>query len=342
MPPAVPPPLQIPAMLILNARDVSRTLPMADAVAAMKTAFAALSQGRALAPPRAHLDIEPHAGITLVMPAFVADEHAQALAVKVVSVFPGNCERDLPMIQGAVVAIDAETGAPLALIDGAALTGVRTAAASGAATDLLAREDSTRLAVIGAGVQARTHIEAVCAVREIDSLRIFNRTKAKAEKLAASLADCDFAPANLEVASSVSEAVAEADVVCSTTSAKEPLFADLDIKPGTHINAVGSFTADCAEVPSETVVRSLVVVDNREAAWEEAGDLIQPREAGLITTDHIHADIGELVIGSRPGRTDAAQVTFFKSVGVAVQDAVAARVTLDNAQRLGIGQKVDW
>ncbi len=329
-------------MLILNADDVRRALPMQDAIEAMKQAFAALSAGRAIVPPRAHLQMDRNAGISLFLPAYVdSDDPAeQALTIKAVSLFDHNQSRGLARTQAAVLVLDPATGCPVAVLEGATLTGIRTAAASGAATDLLAREDSRKLAVFGAGVQARTHIEAVCAVREIEDIAVYGLTAAKVDRLVDEMR-CRVT-GRLHSASSPQEAARDADIICATTTSSTPIFSDADIRTGTHINAVGSYKPVNREVPAETVVRSRVVVDSREAAWEEAGDLIQPLEAGQITRDHIHAELGEIVFGEKAGRMSSEQITFFKSVGIAVQDAFAAKVALVNAKAMGIGQAVDW
>ena len=331
-------------MLILNAADVRTALPMPLAIDAMKQAFAAFSSGKALVPPRIHLPIARHSGVSLIMPSFVdADSTAdQALAVKVVSLFDGNQERGLARIQAAVVVFEPDTGRPVALLDGAMLTAIRTAAASGAATDLLARQDSRTLALFGAGVQARTHVFAMCAARPIERIFVCGRSPSNVAALMAWFAERKTISAEFIAAESSQQALADADIVCCTTTSKEPIFNDADLKPGVHINAVGSYTPQAREVPPETVRRALVVVDSRHAAWEEAGDLIQPRDAGLIDEQHIHAELGELVLESRPSRSRDDQITFFKSVGLAVQDAVAARFALENASRLGLGQNVDW
>ncbi len=331
-------------MLILNAVDIRQALPMPLAIEAMKQAFAAFSEGKALVPPRIHLPIAPHSGISLIMPSFVdaATRSEQALAVKVVSLFEGNHARGLAHIQAAVVVLEPDTGRPVALLEGAMLTALRTAAASGAATDLLARRDCRTVALFGAGVQAITHLFAMCAVRPIETILICGRTPSNVAALIAKFAGRPAIPAELIAVDSPQQALADADIVCCTTTSKTPIFDDADLKPGVHINAVGSYTPQAREVPPETVCRSLVVVDSRNAAWDGAGDLIQPMQAGLVGRDHIHAELGELVLGRKRGRTDDQQITLFKSVGLAVQDAVAARVALENAARLKVGQEVAW
>jgi ornithine cyclodeaminase len=331
-------------MLLLDADDVRRALPMRAAVATMKRAFAALSAGAAVVPHRAALPLTRNRGVTLVMSSYLDAEQPaeQALAVKVVSLFDGNPARGLARVQATVLLIEADTGRPEALLDGAALTAIRTAAASGAATDLLARRDARTLAVLGAGVQARSHVEAVCAVRDIETVWIYGPTPAKVACLVRELADRPDLPARFVAARSATEALAGADVVCATTTARSPVFRDADVRPGTHINAVGSYTPEAAEVPPETVARARVVVDSREASWIEAGDLIQPLRSGRIGRDHVVAELGELVLGREPGRTSPEEITLFKSVGVAVQDAAAARVAVDRARAEGLGRSLPW
>lgn len=328
-------------MLVLSAADVRRALPMKVAIEAMKRAFAALSGGRAVVPTRAHLPVRPHDGVSLVMPAFVEDPAGDALATKVVSLFSGNPGRGLPLIQAAVLALDPETGRPVALLEGAALTAIRTGAASGAATDLLARPEGRTVAILGAGVQARTQLEAVCTVRACDTVWVYDPAPDRVKAFVTDMAGEGPVPADVRAAGSAREALAHADIVCAATTAKDPVFADADLKTGAHVNAVGSYQPEVVEVPAETVVRALVVVDSREAALAETGDLIEPIRKGLITEDHVHAELGELVLGSRPGRTSVDQVTLFESVGVAVQDAVAAKAAVDSAEQLGLGQRVE-
>jgi len=329
-------------MRVLNADEVRRALPMAAAIEAMRQAFAALSAGRAVVPPRTRLPVEAHDGESLVMPAFVRDEQGDALAVKVVSLFDRNPERGIARIQAAVVALDPQTGRPEALLEGAALTAIRTGAASGLATDLLARPDSRTAAIFGAGVQARTQLEAVCTVRKIETARVYDPRPGAAESFAAEMAGSGPVPGDLHPAADPRQAAADADVICTATTSAAPVFADDDLKSGTHINAVGSYQPHVQEVPPETVLRARVVVDSRQAALDETGDLIQPIRQGLITAEHIHAEIGEIVLGRAEGRGSPDQITLFESVGLAVQDALAARTALRRAEQLGLGRQVAW
>jgi ornithine cyclodeaminase len=259
--------------------------------------------------------------------------------LKVVSVFPHNPARHgLPSIHALVVLIDAETGRPAAVLDGTYLTALRTGAASGAATRILARPDARVLAMFGAGAQAPAQVQAVCAVRPIERVWVVNRTRARAEALIQALRAQGIA-AELRVAPSAAAALAEADVVCCATSSPTPLFDDADLRPGTHLNGVGAFTPHMAEVPPAAVARARVFVDQRTAAWAEAGDLIQARDAGLLDERGV-VELGQVIAGQAPGRTSDTEITFFKSVGNAVQDVAVAQIALAEAARLGLGMEV--
>ena len=324
---------------VLRANDVRAALPMPDAIRAMKDAFRQFSSGQADVPLRARLEVPESGGVSLFMPAFLHE--TGDLAVKAVSVFPRNIERSLPTIHALVIAFDAKTGAPAALIEGAALTALRTGAASGAATDLLARPESSRLAVFGSGAQARTQIEAVCAVRPIHEVLVFSLDPDGAGRMAADLQGRTASRARIRLADSAEEAVAQADVVCTATTSSKPVFPDGALSAGTHINAIGAFTPEMQEIDPATVARARIFVDSRQAALSEAGDLIQPIRQGLITEASIVAELGEVVAGTRPGRTSPEEITLFKSVGLAVQDAVAAGAILRRAEAEGLGKLIE-
>ncbi|MBM4035350.1 MAG: ornithine cyclodeaminase family protein [Planctomycetes bacterium] len=327
----------------LSARDVAQALPMAAAIEAMRSAFRQLSDGQAVAPPRIYIEAAPIAGNglpphgdALFMPSYIPAEGR--MGMKIVTIYPGNAALGLPLIQAIVVVLDAATGAPLAVMDGASLTAIRTGAASGAATDLLARPDAAVAAIFGAGPQARTQLEGVCAVRPPREARVHDPDAGRAAAFAAEMAER--LGIAVSVAASPSQALAGADVVCTATTSREPVFSDSDIASGTHINAVGSYKPHVREVPEETVCRALVVVDHLPAALAEAGDLLIPIQKGLIGPESIHAELGELIAGRKPGRQSPAQITLFKSVGIAVQDLAAACAALANAERLGLGTEV--
>jgi len=317
----------------LSGRDVAKALPMRDAVEAMKEAFRQISAGEAVVPPRTHIAVASPPGDALFMPAYVPA--TRRMGLKIVTLFGDNVARGLPRIQALVIVLDAATGSPLAVMDGTSLTAIRTGAASGAATDLLARPDANVAAIFGAGPQAQTQLEAVCVVRPIRRAMIFDPVAGRAEALAREMAP-RLGIAVL-AARSPAEALAGADIVCTATTSVEPVFADRDVAPGTHINAIGSYKPTVREIPAETVRRARVVVDHRPAALAEAGDLIIPMEQGLIEKDHIYAELGEIVAGLKKGRESPEQITLFKSVGVAVQDMAAANQVLAGAERLNLG-----
>ncbi|MHC5056690.1 MAG: ornithine cyclodeaminase family protein [Planctomycetota bacterium] len=312
----------------LSADEVKKALPMPEAVEVMKGAFSELSAGRATLPARTHISIEEPPGDVLIMPSYMPG--LGRVGLKTVTLFPGNREKGLPFINALVCVFDGETGRAVAVMDGASLTAIRTGAASGAATDLMARPDAKVVAVFGAGVQARTQLAAICAVRQIAEAR-----EAFAEEMSREL------DITVRAVGSPAEALAGADVVAAATTSTTAVFDDADLAAGAHVNAVGSYKPHVSEVPPETVKRAYVVVDQLEAALEEAGDLIGPMEQGLITRDHIRAELGEVVSGAKPGRPSPEAVTFFKSVGVAVQDLAAACRAVNNAERLGLGREVE-
>jgi len=329
-------------MLILTTDDVQKALPMDETIEAMKNAYASLSDGRAAAPLRTRLPVPPHQGLTLFMPAYVQAEADEALAVKIVSIFPENPKRGLALIQAAVFVLEADTGRALALLEGSSLTAIRTGAGSGAAMDLLARKDSKTVAVFGAGAQGRTQLEAACTVRAIERVWVYDTNMELAQKFAAEMAGRGPVPKNLRVAENPAQAAREADIVCTATTSAHPVFADADLKAGAHVSAIGSYTPEMQEVPAETVARARLVVDSISATLAETGDLVKPLQAGLITENHIYAELGEIVLGRKSGRRSESEITCFKSVGIAVQDAMAAQLALKNAQKMGLGKNVDF
>jgi ornithine cyclodeaminase len=280
------------------------------------------------------------------MPAYVqardGDATAESVAIKVVSLFPQNPARGIAYIQAAVLVLEPDSGRALALLEGSSLTAIRTGAASGAAIDLLARRDSHTLGVIGAGTQGRTQLEAACTVRDIERVFIYDPDAHKAQAVADEMRGQGPIPDAIQIAASPTEAVREADIVCTATTSHTPVFEDGAIRAGTHISAVGSYTPEMQEVPAATIGRARVVVDSRSACLEEAGDLIQPIRAGLFDASHIHAELGEIVLGQKAGRASADEITYFKSVGIAVQDAVAAQLAVENARSMMLGQEVDF
>ncbi len=329
-------------MLILNAQEARQALPMREVVEAMKQAYAALSAGQADVPLRTRISIPRREALAIFMPAYAHTPQADALAAKIVNIYPQNPARGMPYIQAAVVVFDAETGKVAALLEGNTLTAIRTGAGSGAAIDLLAREDSRTVIVFGAGAQGRAQLEAACAVRAIEKAWIADPHPERIEAFIADMAGRAGIPAALSAATDARAALREADIVCAATTSKTPVFSDADLKRGAHISAIGSYTPQMQETPPETILRASVFVDSRSAVLAESGDLIQPIQSGLISEAHIRAELGDVILGKKVGRTSSDEITYFKSVGVAVQDALAAQVALKNAQALGLGQTVEF
>ena len=312
-------------MRILSADDVRQAMCMRQAIDAVREGFIALSSGRANVPVRGVLPVDGNT--TLAMPAYI---HGSPVSiVKVISVYPGNPQRHLPTVLGNVLVLDAQTGETLALIDGASLTALRTGAASGLATDLLALPDAHVLAVIGTGKQARTQVEAVCAVRPIHHIRVYSPHHA--EQFAQELRD-QFAQDVyvVYVAANLREVLQGAQIVVAATNSSTPVVHLDHLCAGAHVNGIGSFRPDMQEVAADVVQHAKIVVDHRPSIWQEVGDLIIPRDQGLIAESDVYAEIGEIAAGLLPGRTSADEITFFKSVGNAVQDAAVAACIVEN------------
>lgn len=325
-------------MLALSKSDIQSLITIQDAIEGVKRGFAALYQGQAQVPLRLQVEVEPETATTLIMPAYVPDQ--KSLGFKVISIFTRNRERGLPLATAMVCLLDPETGVPLALLNGPYLTALRTGAVSGASAELMSRQDASRLAVIGSGVQALYQVAAVCAVRTIETITVVYRSRASFDALRERMAD-EYPDllGKLKGTDDGEAAVRSADIVCLATTSSTPVYDDAWIAAGTHISGIGSFTPEMQEAPAETIRRARVAVDMREHALAEAGDLIIPLRNGDICEDHIVAELGELVLGEVPGRENDQQVTFFKSVGNAVQDMVVARLAYDRAVERGIGNE---
>jgi ornithine cyclodeaminase/alanine dehydrogenase-like protein (mu-crystallin family) len=327
-------------VLILSRAEVRELLDLDDLVDAVAEAMADLSAGSASVPPRVAAFVDDVGGLLAAMPAYLPSK--RALETKLVSLFPGNAGSALPTHQAVIVTFDPENGSPSSLMDATYITEVRTAAGSALSTRLLARTEAEVLAVIGTGVQARAHARAVPRVRPIREIRVAGRDPEKARAFASALA----ADLGIEVrpADSPDDAMEGADVVCACTHALDPVVRREWVAPGMHVTSVG-LNRDGREVDGETVRDSLVVVESRQAVLAPfpagANDLTWPIRDGLLTEDHIHAELGELVAGTRPGRTTPEQITLYKSVGVGAQDAAAAALVLQAARDQGAGVEVE-
>ena len=324
-------------MLVLSRSQVEDLLDTDSLIDALAPAMADLSAGRASVPDRVAALVPEHDGFLAAMPGFLPS--AGMLMTKLVSLFPHN--DGTPTHQALIVAFDPDTGEPAALLDGTAITAARTGACSALSARLLAREDASVLAVLGTGVQARSHARAICRVRPIRQIRVAGRDPAKAAALVKELSSV--LEAGVQSVSSYAEALDGADIAAATTHAVEPVIRRSWLTPGVHITSVGYNPAG-REIDDATVAEALVCVESRQAALAPlpagSNDLLMPIRDGVITADHVHAELGELIAGSKSGRTTPDQITLYKSVGVAVQDAAAAALVLASARERSIGQEI--
>ena len=323
--------------LVLSQAEVRKLLPMDTCIGLMEEALMTLSRGDAVNPLRQGIRLPAKLGILGMMPGYMTQPHA--LGLKAVAVFPGNHGTEYDSHQGIVLLFDVDNGTPIAILDASEVTAIRTAGATGAATKLLAREDAHDLAILGTGVQAGTHVEAMCAVRDIDRVRVFSRNAERRERFARDAAK-RFSVA-VSAVDSAQAAVEDADIICTTTSAAEPILHGDWIASGCHINAVGSSIRTTRELDTAAVVRSRLYVDRVESTINEAGDFLFPKQEGAVNDDHIVGEIGAILLGEIEGRKTAEEVTLFKSLGVAVEDLAAAHFVYHEAKREGLGTWVD-
>ena len=328
-------------MVIIDRATVEELVPMDAAIGVMREAFARYHAGEVYQPLRSVLQPPGIPGVAIVKPAAVAGRE-RLLGMKIVTEFKGNAGRGLDAIQGAVLLLDTDTGVPCALVDAGAITAIRTAAVSGLATDLLARREPAELAILGAGVQARSHIAAMVAVRPITAIRVWNRTPERAEALVTWAVGAGMA-VDVSIAATPAEAANGAGIICTVTASPRPVLPAGSVREGAHINAVGAYRPETREVDSAVVAAAEVFVDSRESAMAEAGDLLIPIGEGLLGRDAaITAELGEVVAGFHPGRTSATQITLFKSLGLAFEDVETAGYVVRRAVEAGAGLQVPF
>ena len=326
-------------ILVLTYGEVEQLLPMPECIDVMAEALASLSRGEMHQPLRMVVKPPDSAGVIAMMPAYRSGVEA-VYGLKAICVFPGNAAIGKDAHQGGVLLFSGETGEPLALMNASAITAIRTAAVSAVATRLLAREDACELAIIGAGVQARTHLAAMTCVRELKRARIVSRRIENARKFAGELqTNYQF---TIEPVASAEEAVRDADLIVTATTAFEPVLQRDWISPGAHINAVGTYSRAAREIDTATMVAAKLFVDRRESALNEAGDYLIAAREGAIGPEHIRAEIGEVLLGSASGRTTRDQITLFKSLGLAVEDLAAADYLYQKARKNSFGTWVDF
>jgi ornithine cyclodeaminase len=326
-------------VLVLTEADVRELLPMADCVEAMEKVLAALGRGEALQPLRSVLRPEGAAGLMAVMPSWWGGTEP-AFGVKLVGVFPGNLARGMDAHQGAVILVSGETGEPRAFVNASAITAIRTAAVSGVATRALANPEAGDLALIGASVQAETHLQAMAVVRHLRRVRVASRDASRAKAFADRHRQGLGCP--IEAVASVEEAVRGADLVVTATSSPVPVVQREWVTPGAHLNVIGASLRDKREVDGATVAAATLFVDRRESAQNEAGDYLLALKEGAIGEGHIRAEVGEVLLGQKPGRTRREEITLFKSLGLAVEDLAAAARVFERARSAGRGQLVDF
>ncbi len=306
-------------LLLIDGEQVTALLPMAECIDVMADAMAAISAGSVHVEPRLKESFAGGEGAMLLMRAESAE--LGVYAIKQISLLPRNAELGKPVIQGVITLFELAAGAPVAVIDGTEITALRTAAVSGLATRELARADASSLGIFGTGVQAARHIAAVCAVRSIEKIQIWGRDSGRAGQLAGQVSQDR--GINVQVVSDPVDAAA-CDILCTVTGSAEPVLKGEWVQPGAHINLVGAHSLDTREADTALVARSSVYVDLLASVWAEAGDIVIPIQEGAIGEDHILGEIGQLLAGEIRGRTDAAELTLYKSLGLAAQDLYAA------------------
>ncbi len=325
-------------ILIINQAEVHQLLPIGECMETMAEALAALSDGKALNPLRQVLHLPEKQGLLGIMPGYL--ESLNAMGLKVVSVFHNNKGSEHDSHQGAVLVFEAEHGTLLAMVDASAITAIRTAAVSGVATRLLAREDAVELAILGSGVQAHAHVNAMMAARHINRVRVWSPNPDHVKAFARNISDKQ--DVSVAQTSNAQDAVKGADIVCTTTSAREPILMGKWLASGVHINAVGSSIPLTRELDNEAMAKSRLFVDRRESTVNEAGDYLIPRNEGIIGDHHIQGEIGEILSGQIIGRQSEDEITLFKSLGLAVEDIASAYLVYQKAVGRGFGTWVEF
>jgi len=325
------------ATLVMTQPEIRALLPMEVCMDLVAEALANLARGESQNPLRWGMRLADGRGLLGMMPG--STSAPPALGLKVVSVFPGNHGTEYDAHQGVVVLFDPENGVPRAILDASEITAIRTAAASGVATRALAREDAGDLALIGSGIQARTHLEAMLVARPVRRVRVFSPSRANREAFAAR--ESERHGIRVEPVDSARAAVEGAELVCTVTSSKEPVLDGRWLLPGCHVNAAGACLKDARELDTEAVRRARLFVDRRESALNEAGDLLIPMHEGALGADHIQGELGELLLGRCVGRRTRDEITLFESLGLAVEDLAAAHYLDRVGRERGAGTLVE-
>jgi ornithine cyclodeaminase len=325
-------------VLFLNEREVYELLEMPACMRLMREALAALARGDAVQPLRHLVRLPDGSGLLGLMPGYLGEP--QAFGLKAVTVMPGNHGTGYDSHQGVVMLFGVRHGEPLAILDASAITAVRTAAVSGAVTQALAREDAGDLALLGSGVQARTHLVAMRAARPLRRVRVWSRSRSNAERFAREQGARQGVA--IEVCADAASAVRGADLVCTTTAAQEPVLLGRWLSPGAHVNAVGACFPAARELDAEAVARARLFTDRRESLLAEAGDFLLARAEGAIADAHLLGEVGDVFLGRLPGRTGPDDITLFESLGLAVEDLASAHALLRRARETGAGRWLEW
>jgi ornithine cyclodeaminase/alanine dehydrogenase-like protein (mu-crystallin family) len=328
-------------VLILSHRDVAAALPPRACAEAMAAVLTARARGETHHPLRTMMRAPGAAGLMGLMPSWRGErqDDGAVFALKAICVMPGNPARGLDAHQGTVTLFDGETGQPSAILNASAITEIRTAAVTAVATGLLARGDARTLAILGAGVQGRAHLEALAGVRGFEEVRIYAPTQAHAKALAE---QGELPGAQVSAVATAQDAVRGADVVVAATNSREPVLAHAWLKPGAHLNAVGASTPNARELDTATVAASALFCDSRESLRNEAGEFqLAVREGAIPGDEHVRAELGEVLAGTAPGRADDGELTLFRSLGIAVEDLAAAQLAVGNAREQGLGTEVE-
>jgi len=325
-------------VLVLGHAEVEQLLPMDECIGVMEEMFKTLARGDAVLPLRKALWQPDKKGLFATMPAYLGSP--QVIGGKFITFFPDNNNSNFESHQGAILLFECVNGRLLAIIDATSVTAIRTGAASGAATKALARKNVHNLAILGSGTQASMHLKSMRSVRELTRVSVWSRNPDHARRFAKNGAKAE--GLTIEVAKSAEEAVSGADIVCTTTASTEPILKGKWLTPGVHVNAVGASVAPFRELDSEALVMSSLFTDRRESLLNEANDFLIPRQEGAVTDDHLRGEVGEVLIGKIPGRSNEQEITLFKSLGLAVEDLASAHHIYRKAIEGGMGTWVDF
>lgn len=324
-------------MKVITDNEVEELLDMKDVINIVEKGFMLYSLGKTTAPARTRINVEESSGDILIMPCLAPD--LNIFSTKLVTVFPKNFSMGLPTIHAVIIAIDPTNGIPYLVSEARALTGLRTGAATAVSIKHLARNDSRTLGIVGCGYQAKWQLLAASKMMNFDEIKIFDIDREKMHKFKESFKN--LFDNRISLANSVDELAKTSDIIITATTSSRPFIKKGVVRPGTHISAIGAYTPEMAEIEPELVASSKLVVDSREAALQEAGDIIQAIKMGFMTSNNIYAEIGEIIAGKKLGRTTKEEITLFKSVGLSIQDAAVTSLLVNKLMSNSHGECVN-